>query len=387
MRKISLLTLALLLVFLSSCSRDPGGESLTERLKKMSLEEKIGQMLLVGVDGHEVDEETARLLRSYHIGGVVLFQRNIKNTEQLTTFLNELKEENASSGNVPLFLAVDEEGGRVSRLPNEFYQLPANEKIGRMRDEDFSFKVGRVLAKEIKSVGFNMNFAPVLDVNTNPRNPVIGDRSYGKNPKLVSQLGIQTMKGMQSEEVISVIKHFPGHGDTSVDSHKELPILRHDLNRLKRVELIPFVEAIDKGADMVMSAHLFLPKIDSSAPATLSKKIMTDLLRTELRFEGVAITDDLTMRAISRKYSIEEAAVKAIQAGNDIVLIANGPANIELAIQAILDAVKKGEITEDRIDQSLHRILSLKQKYKLADKPVNPVNVQELNREIEELLD
>lgn len=271
-------------------------------------------------------------------------------------------------------------------MPDEFEDLPSNQHIGKVNDEEISYKIGTVIAEEIKSFGFNMNFAPVLDINSNPDNPVIGDRSFGLDLDIVSRLGIQTMKGIQSENIIPVVKHFPGHGDTSVDSHIDLPIVNNDFNRLESFELVPFVQAINNNADAIMIAHVFLPKVDSDNPVTMSKVIITDILRNQLNFNGVIITDDMAMGAIVENYDIGDAAVKAVLAGSDIILVAHTYENQMTVISALKKAVEVGKIPEEKIEESVYRILKLKQKYNLTDQQINSINVNELNKKIGDVL-
>lgn len=357
-------------------------DPIVQKINTMTLDEKIGQMTILGIEGYNLNEGSKSLIEKYKVGGFILFGENIKSTQQLLTLINSLKQENLKN-KIPLFLSVDEEGGKVSRMPKEFKGLPTNKVIGQRNNKDFSKKVGETIAKEIKSFGFNMNFAPVLDVNSNPNNPVIGNRSFGANPEIVSNLGTATMEGIQSENIIPVIKHFPGHGDTAVDSHIGLPRVDNDLKRLESLELVPFIEAIKEGADAVMVAHILLPKIDKENPSSMSKTIITDVLRTNLKFDGVIITDDMTMGAIINNYNIGEAAIKSVKAGSDIVLVCHGYDNEIGVINALKDAVSKGEISEKRIDESVYRILKLKEKYNLKDEIIESVDVKKINNIIE----
>ena len=350
----------------------------------MSLEEKIGQMIFAGIEGVELSEETKQLISTDKVGGFIFFKDNLKKTDQTVELLNALKAESKNE-KFPLFLGVDQEGGRVTRLPG-LINLPTNEEIGKQQNENFSYNIGSLLGRELNAFGFNMNFAPVLDVNSNRKNPVIGDRSFGGDAETVSKLGIQTMKGIQSENVIAVVKHFPGHGDTAVDSHIELPIIPKTMDDLNKLELIPFKEAIVRGADVVMVAHILLPEIDPNLPSSMSYEIITGILREQLQFEGVIMTDDLTMNAITGNYEIGRAAVEAVKAGNDIVLIAHDYANVNQVIEAITKAVKVGEISEERIDASVNRILLLKKNYKMSNEQVNGVNLKEINNLIEQTL-
>lgn len=356
-----------------------------EQLGSLTLEEKIGQMVMVGIEGDVLGDDARQMIEQHHVGGVILFKRNINNPEQTLSLINELKRVN-SVNKIPLFLSVDEEGGRVSRMPDQVKKLPTSGRIGEINDSDLSFKIGSLLGQELKSFGFNMDFAPVLDINSNPNNPVIGDRSFGTTPDVVSRLGIQTMKGIQSHDVISVVKHFPGHGDTSVDSHIGLPSLGHDLQRLNSFELIPFANAVKNNADAVMIAHILLPNIDPEHPASFSRAIITDILRKDLNFEGLVITDDLTMGAITENYDLGEAAVQAVTAGSDIVLVCH-TLEMELqAINALKNAVESGQISTERINESVYRILKLKQKYQLADDPVESIDIDQINRNIDQVL-
>ena len=353
-------------------------------LSDLSLEEKIGQMIFAGIKGTVITDETKKIISTDQVGGIIFFKDNLKDANQAVTLLNALKEENTNN-KVPLFLGVDEEGGRISRLPG-LTKLPTNEDLGKRNDASLSYDIGKLLGKELSAFGLNLDFAPVLDINSNPDNPIIGDRSFGDDAEIVSELGIQTMKGIQSEQVISVVKHFPGHGDTAVDSHKDLPIIQKSLEDLYALELIPFTRALEQGAEVVMIGHILLPKIDATYPSSISEAIITGLLREQLDYEGIIMTDDMTMKAILNTFEISDAAVSAVKAGNDIVLVAHDYAKIKKAKDAILRAIETGEITEQRIDESVKRILSIKKKYKLTNKQQDGVNIKELNQSIHETL-
>ena len=361
-------------------------DRISDMLKGMTLEEKVGQLLIVGVEGPNSDEYSNKLIEEYHVGGFILFKKNIQDSSQLVGLLNSLKKTNSLNNKVPLFLSVDEEGGRVSRLPGELKKLPSNRVIGGRNDTKLSYKIGSLLGDELKAFGFNVDFAPVLDINSNPKNPVIGDRAFGAEPELVTSLGVQTMKGIQDQGVIAGIKHFPGHGDTSVDSHLGLPKVKHTLERLESFELIPFKKAIDSGADVVMIAHILLPELDAANPASFSRAVITDLLRTRMSYNGVVITDDFTMGAIVKNYDMAAAAVKSIQAGGDIVLVCHEFSKQEAVLKALLDAARTGELSQERIDESVYRILSLKHKYGLVDAPIQEIDIGDLNNKITSVL-
>ncbi|WP_425313275.1 beta-N-acetylhexosaminidase [Paenibacillus mangrovi] len=356
-----------------------------ELLNNLSTEEKIGQLVLVGMDGTTSSEATKELIRKYHVGGFIFYKNNIESTKQALELFNDLKADNKSNP-VPLWMSVDEEGGRVSRLPADFVKIPTNKEIGAKNSPELSKGIGAILGRELSGFGLNMDFAPVLDINSNSKNPVIGDRSFGNKADLVSRLGVATMEGIRSQKVVPVVKHFPGHGDTSVDSHIGLPVVNNDLSRLRSFELIPFKEAIENKSEVVMIAHLLMPKIDPDHPASFSKKIITDLLRNELNYQGVVISDDMTMGAIEKNYDIGNASVSAILAGGNIILVGHDYEKEKTAIEALKSAVEKGKISEDVLNNRVYAILKLKQAYGLSDKPASGPDVQEINADLKSLL-
>ncbi len=358
------------------------GKEVHELISTMTLDEKIGQLIIGGVSGTELSIDDKKLLHTYKLGGFILFSHNLVDVNQSVKLINSLKAENTNK-QLPLLLSVDQEGGEVVRLPDQ-RSLKTNKEIAKLGGENV-FKTGRLLGKQLKEFGLNMNFAPVVDINSNPKNPVIGDRSFGSDKLIVSELGIQMMKGMQGEKVISVLKHFPGHGDTSIDSHHDLPVVDKGYEELKEMELFPFENAIHAGGDVIMTAHILLPELDPSSPATLSRKVITNVLREDLDFAGVVITDDLTMGAINDKYEIGEAAVLAVEAGVDIVLVAHHQENIVEAFNGLKEAVQEGRLDEKRLEESLYRIISLKKNYGLQDKKIKNIDVDTLNKEIDRL--
>ncbi|UQZ83470.1 putative lipoprotein YbbD precursor [Paenibacillus konkukensis] len=331
---------------------------------RMTTEEKLGQMMLFGVQGTALDAQTRKHITDDHVGGFIFYSDNIKDTHQAWSLISDMRQANAG-GKLPLLLSADQEGGRVARLPKELPAFPTSLAVGKTEDPDYALRIGGMLGKALNAYGLNVDFAPVLDVNSNPNNPVIGDRSFGNSADTVSTMGIQEMKGLQGQGVISVVKHFPGHGDTSVDSHKDLPVVNHDINRLRSLEFVPFAEAIRQGADAVMVAHLLVTKLDPDVPSSLSRVIIQDYLRGELGFQGVVITDDLTMEAITKTMPIGTAAVKAVQAGADIVLVGHDPAQQQAVLDALKKAAEDGTLSKEAIDASAARIVKLKQKAKL----------------------
>ncbi len=358
-------------------------DKIKDKVESMSLEEKIGQLFIVGFEGEEINDGIVDLVKNQKVGGLIYFSRNIVDSNQIINLNNEIK---AIEKDIPLFISVDEEGGVVSRVPEEFVKLPSSGYIGQFNDENLSYNVGKIIAKELNSLGFNMDFAPVLDIDSNPNNTVIGERAFGNNSEIVSRLGIKTMEGIKDGKIIPVVKHFPGHGDTDVDSHYGLPIVKKTLEELENLEFIPFKNAIDNGADVVMISSIILESIDNEYPATMSKKVTTDILRDSLGFDGVIATDDMTMGAIVDNYNLADAVIMSINAGSDLVLVCHGYDDIINSIVAVKDAVNSKIISEERIDESVYRILKLKDKYNINNKVIgNDIDIEGINSEIKSL--
>ena len=329
----------------------------------MSLEEQIGQVLAIGFFEPMPTQETIDLIQKYHIGNIILFKRNIQNAQQareLTHYLQRLARE--AGQRHPLLIMIDQENGMVSRLGQNATMFPGNMALGAIGSEQLAYEVAFATGRELKALGINMNLAPDVDVNNNPANPVIGVRSFGEDPQLVARLGAAMVKGYHDAGVISTLKHFPGHGDTAVDSHLALPTLPYSMERLDSLELIPFQRAIEAGVDAVMTAHLHLPLLQHGEilPATLSYEIVTQLLRKRLGFQGVVISDCLEMRAVSDTVGVGPGTVKALQAGVDLVLISHHAALQREGIDAIHAALQKGTLTAERIQDAAERILQLK---------------------------
>lgn len=361
-------------------------DPIEEEIKSLTLEEKVGQLFVMSIDGIELNENTIKLIKDNKIGGIILFQKNIKSSEQLVTLVNSLKEINKDN-EIPLFLSMDEEGGRVTRMPKEIKKLPSSNLVGKTGKKEVGYDLGIALGEELRDFGININFAPVMDMNNNPNNKVIGDRAFGDNPQTVGSIGTSVMKGLQNANVIPVLKHFPGHGDTVVDSHVDLPVINKDLESLESFEILPFKEGIEEGADMVMMGHILLPLLDKENPATLSSIVIKDLLREKLQFDGVVITDDISMKAISNKYGVGESGLKALKAGTDIVLSCYSPDKQFELIQYIKDAVKSGALSEQEIDEKVYRIIKLKKKYYINDDSVKAVNVDIINEKINDVIE
>ncbi|HEY2491828.1 MAG TPA: beta-N-acetylhexosaminidase [Paenibacillus sp.] len=352
------------------------------KMNKMTMEEKIGQMILTGVEGTELDARAKQMIAEEKVGGIILFSKNISDLKGTVKFIKDLKQANADNP-VPLFMSVDQEGGRVSRMPKELLSIPSNGRVGKTNNAVLAETMGKLLARELLLTGFNVDFAPVLDVNSNPNNPVIGDRSFGNSASQVTKLGIAEMKGLRSEGVIPVVKHFPGHGDTAVDSHLDIPVVNKTLEQLKKLEWVPFEAALKEDVEAVMVAHILFPKLDPDKPASLSNVIIGQQLRGELNYKGVVITDDLSMGAIMKNFDLHDVTIDTVKAGSDILLVAHSYDRAKLIFDTLMHSVKDGTISESRIDESVYRILSLKSRYQLADNLKPTGNMKDLNKDIE----
>ena len=359
----------------------PTPDPAAEALAAMTTEEKVGQLLVAGIGGTEPGADAVQAIRDYRVGGIILFGRNVESAGQLVALTNGLKELNGDC--IPLFLGVDQEGGRVDRMPPEVDNLAsAYDYIAGGGDP---LERGSVLAAQCAAFGFNLNFSTCLDIWSNPDNTVIGDRAYGSEPDTVTWAGLAVNEGLGQGGVIPVVKHFPGHGDTGADSHVELPVVDKGAEELAEFELIPFRAAIEAGAPCVMAAHILLREIDSDLPASLSPEVVDGLLRGELGFDGVVCTDDLTMGAISHTYGMGEAAVMAVEAGCDLLLVCHEADNLTAAREALLSAVETGRIDLERLDESVYRILSLKGEYGLTNDPAGQPDIGSLNAQIQAL--
>lgn len=342
-------------------------------LGKMSLREKVGQLFIVRPEAlaensnaetapatDRVDDAVISRIEEYPVGGIALFSRNITSAEQLPMFISDLQ----SSSKYPLFIAVDEEGGRVARIANsDFFNVASYksmEDIGKSGDASKAEEVGRQIGSYLKELGFNLDFAPVADTNTNPQNIVIGDRSYGSDPALVARMVSAQLDGMHDSGIMGTLKHFPGHGDTKDDTHSGYVSIEKTWDELKECELVPFISALDK-ADTIMVSHITVTSIDK-LPSSLSYEIITRKLRNELGYNGVIITDSMAMGAVADSYTSDIAAVMAVKAGADIILM---PESLEKSFNAVLNAVNSGEISISRIEESAERVLTLKAKYKI----------------------
>ena len=330
-------------------------------MSPLPLHRRVGQLAIVGFEGVSVPVELRALSREFDLGGVILFARNIDAPEQLAELTREVQE---LAREQPLWVSVDQEGGRVARLKRPFTEWPPMAALGRSSDAALADRFARALARELRAVGVTLNYAPVLDVHTNPANPVIGDRALDSRADVVAELGAAIVRAMQDEGVAACGKHFPGHGDTATDSHVELPVVPHSLERLKAVELLPFRAAIAAGVAAIMSAHVLVPALDDSRPSTLSPAIMGGLLRDELGFDGVILSDDLQMAAIAGGHTLDQAVVGALSAGCDGVLIC-GPDHAAQAgaLEAIVRAAETEQLPPGAIDDALSRHRRQKERF------------------------
>ena len=328
----------------------------------MTLKEKLGQLMMVGFDGQELTPELEEMINKYKVGGIIYFARNIESPEQVSRLSKEIQRVSLETSNIPALISADEEGGVVTRV-NGMTHMPGLMAIGATGEYKEAFRAAKGVGEQLKYLGVNMNLAPVLDINNNPENPVIGVRSFGADPLEVSKFGKEYINGLQESGVVACGKHFPGHGDTSVDSHHDLPVIEYGYDRLDRVELQPFKEAINAGIDSIMTAHIAFPELTSEAglPATLSRKILTGILRDKLGFEGMVITDCMEMNGIVGTYGTVPAGVMTIQAGSDQVLVSHNRQKQLAVLKELEKAVNDGRLSEARIDQSVRRVLELKQ--------------------------
>lgn len=323
-----------------------------------AIRREIGQLLIGSLPARTLTPELRSLAREFQLGGVILFSRNIEAPEQVAELSVDVQ--TLASG-VPLWVSVDQEGGRVARLKAPFTEWPPMATLGRSGDAALAARFAAALAVELRAVGVTLDYAPVLDIHTNPRNPIIGDRALAENAEEVATLGAVIVKTLQDHGVAACGKHFPGHGDTSVDSHLELPLVEHPPDRIRRVECVPFRAAIEAGVAFIMTAHVLVPSFDETRPATLSPRIVRALLREEMGYGGVILSDDLEMKAIAATWPVPEAAVQAVAAGCDAVLVCGGDVDLQArTLEALVYAVEDGRIPYARIEDAHTRLRAAK---------------------------
>ena len=354
------------------------------KIEELSIEEKVGQMFMIGLDIPNAIDVVDDLILKYKIGGILLYKKNYKNFEELIKLVNHIKKTNTIN-KVPIFIAIDQEGGRVNRMPNDIENLPSASSLSNLSENtntNYVKKSGEITGKMLSNIGINMNFAPVLDIKNFEDKHAIGDRAYCDNIDLVSKYGIDYMNALKNNNVISVIKHFPGHGATSKDSHFTLPMIRKNIKNIEKEDMIPFEKAIKEGADALLVGHLVIKNETNKLPATMSKKFITKYIRKKYHYKGLIITDDMKMKGVKLFYGENRAIKKAFFAGNDIIMIKYGK-NWKI-IEQIINQIKKDKKKERKINRSIKRILKIKEKYSVNDKKIiikdNFIN--DINKEI-----
>ena len=339
-----------------------------KKLEEMNIKEKIGQLIWVGFQGYEFSDNLKYLIDEYKVGNIVLFTRNIKDIKQLFNLNKKIHDYVMEKTGIMPFISIDQEGGMVTRIMNGATFCPGNMTLATSNTEK-AYEIGKLMGTELRALGINMNLAPSLDVNNNPINPVIGVRSYSDNPKTVSEFGKSYIRGLQEQGVIATSKHFPGHGDTDSDSHKSLPTVPHDIKRLKEVELVPFMENINE-TKAIMSAHVFFPAYEKgNLPSTLSYNVITNLLKKELGYKGLVVSDCMEMKAIDDNYTTPKGCLMGLKAGLDQVMVSATFDKQVASFETILNAFNNGELSIEEIDKKVSKIIKLKEEsYELLKK-------------------
>jgi beta-N-acetylhexosaminidase len=347
-------------------------------MSPIALRHQVGQLLIASFAGEQIPVELRSLAQDFGLGGVTLFARNISEPGQVAELCYDASQLSAA---LPAWVCIDQEGGRVARLKAPFTEWPPMATLGRSGDVQLAERFARALALELRAVGITLDYAPVLDVHTNPKNPIIGDRALAETAADVSRFGSAIVRTLQAEGIAACGKHFPGHGDTSTDSHLELPLVEHPPERLREVEFAPFRGAIEADVATIMTAHILVPALDEKRPATLSKRIVTGLLRTELHYGGVILSDDLEMKALASAYTVSESAVLAIEAGCDGVLICSGDTDVQgAALEALVYAVETGRLSLSRVEDALKRHQRAKERFLAASVAPRPLGGKELRQ-------
>lgn len=353
-------------------------------IKDLKIEQKIGQMLIIALEEKQITEKTINIIQKYNIGGIILYRKNYTNYEEMLKLINKLKEINKVN-KIPLFISIDQEGGRVNRMPSEILNLKSANKLSNTGNIEIVKESAKIISEMLTKTGINMNYSPVLDIKNFKAKHAIGDRCYGENKEDVSKYGIEFMKELSKGGVLPVVKHFPGHGATTKDSHFILPIVKKAKEELENEDIEPFKEAIKNEVDAIMVGHILVKDIDKKYPASLSKKILQEYLVGVLKFKGLIITDDLKMLAIRLRYSLKKATKLAIDSGNNMIMIGTKYRKIEKIIKNISKEVKKGKIDIAKINESIEKIVSIKEKYNVNDNKTDGFEIEDINKKIEEL--
>ena len=355
-----------------------------KKIEDLSLREKVGQMFIIRIKGKEIENKELEIIKNYNIGGIILYRKNYDTYKEMLEIINKITKINKENNNIPLFISIDQEGGRVNRMPRELKRLKSAGKIVSSNSIENVEESASITANMLRETGINMDFAPVLDIQRFENDHAIGDRCYGKNAEDVSKNGIAVMKKLEEGKVIPVIKHFPGHGSTTKDSHWFLPKIDKSLKDLESEDIVPFKNAIDEGAEAIMVGHLMIKDLDNK-PASLSKKVINNYLKEKLNYKGLIITDDLKMRGICIKYGFTRAAVKACIAGNDMIMLGMGYSIVKRTIKALEKKIEKGKIDIKDINERIEKIVKLKEKYEIKDLEALGTNIEEINKRIENL--
>lgn len=342
---------------------------------KSNISPLVGQLFIVGFNGYSVPNDFKKQIADFHLGGVIYFKRNVQSPGQLAELSNEIQFSLRPKEDPFLFTCIDHEGGKVNRLVKPFTKFPGNDYLGELGSPKIGFEFGMVIAKELKAVGINVNFAPVVDVNTNAYNPIIKTRAFSSDPEVCGKLGSAVTRGIQKMGVLAVAKHFPGHGDTKEDSHFALPKYSRSLENLEAVELIPFCRVIRSRVEGIMTGHLWNTALDTDYPCTLSQKTIEGLLRERLRFSKIVFSDDMEMKAIADNFPPDEAAVLAIRAGVDCLIYRGDAGFPVLAYEAVIKAVEENKIPLEKLEAAVRRIRSAKELYATLKNPLDVTDV------------
>jgi beta-N-acetylhexosaminidase len=347
---------------------------MSDAVNDLTLEEQIGQMLMVGFPDTMPSSQVIELIQRYHVGNLILFSRNVRSAHQVQDLTAQLQAIAQAGGQrYPLLIALDQENGMVQRLGSDATIFPGNMALGAVGSRQAAYEVALAAGRELRELGIQLNLAPVVDVNNNPTNPVIGVRSFGEDPYAVATLAEAQIRGYHEAGVATCIKHFPGHGDTATDSHLAMPTIPYDMQRLEQVELVPFQRGIAAGTDAVMTAHIYFPALagQEPLPATLSPAVIHELLRTRLGYQGIIMTDCLEMHAVSETVGVGNGAVMALQAGNDLILISHRYEQQLAGIEALKAAVLSGVVSREQLAEAVRRMIALKQRL-LSTAPALP---------------
>ncbi len=355
------------------------------KIEELSIQEKVGQMIIIGMDTNYITPRIKTMITQYKVGGIILYRKNFNTYQEMLHLINQLKEVNKEN-RIPLWIAIDQEGGRVNRMPKEILNLPSANQIATKGGISEVEKSAEIIGKILKQSGYHVNFAPVLDLKRFKNNHALGDRCYGEKKEEVAQYGIAVMKKLQQEGILSVIKHFPGHGATKQDSHYLLPIIKQKMESLEKEDMYPFEEAIKNGAEAILVGHLLIKNVTGMYPASLSRKFIGKYLRKKYRYNGLVVTDDLKMRAIRFIYGEELALKKAFQAGNDVIVFRFNQEEERKAIKKVIKLVEQGKIKQGRINRSVRRIVKMKEKYHVSDEnKTEGIEINQLNEEIKRI--